>query len=191
MRKLLVGLFVMALAVPAAAQAQSFEIIAQIGGQLGKYSGDDVVSGTDFGFNAGGKVRLGGGFYVDGGVFWGANGGSVESGGTTDDVVVSGVRFPVTAGFRILRAAILDLRIYGGGVLDIASSLKDNDFGIVKDDVKSSIFSGRVGAGLDFTLIALDFGYEFGLSDVFEDSAGLGGVKRNGWFGEAGLRFAI
>lgn len=191
MRKLLVGLFVMALSLPAAAQAQTFEIIAQIGGQLGEYSGDDVISGTDFGFNAGAKVRLGGGFYVDGGVFWGGNGGSVESGGTTDDVVVTGVRFPVTAGFRILRAAILDLRIYGGGVLDITSSVKDNDFGIVKDDVKSSIFSGRVGAGLDFTLIALDLGYEFGLSDVFEDSAGLGGVKRNGWFGEAGLRFAI
>lgn len=191
MKTLLTGLFVVALALPVAAQAQSFEIIAQIGGQLGKYSGDGVVSSTDVGFNAGGKVRLGSGFYVDGGVFWGANGGSVDSGGTKDDVVVSGVRFPVTAGFRILRAAILDLRIYGGGVLDVTSSVKDNDFGIVKDDVKSSIFSGRVGAGLDFTLIALDLGYEFGLSDVFESSAGLGGVKRNGWFAEAGLRFAI
>jgi hypothetical protein len=191
MRRLLVGMCVIAFAVPAAAQAQTFEIIAQIGGQLGEYSGDDVVSGTDFGFNAGGKVRVGSGFYVDGGVFWGANGGSVDSGGTEDDVVVSGVRFPVTVGFRILRASIIDLRIYGGGVLDVASSVNDNDFGIVKDDVKSSIFSGRVGAGLDFTLIALDLGYEFGLSDVFEDSAGLGAVKRNGWFGEVGLRFGF
>lgn len=191
MKKSLIGLFLVALSLPAAAQAQSFEIIAQIGGQLGKYSGDDVVSGTELGFNAGGKVRLGTGFYVDGGIFWGANGGSVENGGTKDEVITTGVRFPVTVGFRILRAAILDLRLYGGGVLDVASSVRDNDFGIVKDDVKSSIFSGRVGAGLDFTLIALDLGYEFGLSDVFEDSAGLGGVKRNGWFGEAGLRFAI
>ena len=191
MKRLLTGVFVIALSLPSAAQAQTIEIIAQVGGQLGEYSGDDVVSSTDLGFNAGGKLRLGGGFYVDGGVFWGANGGSVDSGGTKDDVVVSGVRFPVTAGFRILRAAILDLRIYGGGVVDITSSVKDNDFDIVTDDVKSSVFSGRVGAGLDFTLIAIDVGYEFGLSDVFEDSAGLGGVKRNGWFAEAGLRFAI
>jgi hypothetical protein len=73
----------------------------------------------------------------------------------------------------------------------VISGVSDNDFGFVKDDLKSSVFSGKVGAGVDIAILAVDLAYEFGLSDVFESSAGLGGVKRNGWLAEAGLRFAF
>ena len=51
--------------------------------------------------------------------------------------------------------------------------------------------STRVSARI--TLIAIDLAYEFGLSDVFEESAGasLQGVKQNAFILEAGLRFGL
>ncbi len=185
------GAILIALAVPATIQAQNLEFIFQVGASLGSYSGDDISSSTDVGGVAGAKVRVGGAFYIDGGIFWGANGGRIESETTTDDFGTTGVRFPVTLGVRLIRARIIDVRFYGGGVFDVISSVSDNDFGFVKDDLKSSVFSGKVGAGVDIAILAVDLAYEFGLSDVFESSAALGGVKRNAWVAEVGLRFGF
>lgn len=191
MKRLLIAAVLTFLAIPATAYAQNFELIIQAGATIGQYSGDDISSSSQVGFQGGGKVRFGGPFYIDGGILWGVNGGSIDDGTISDDVMTTNIRFPVTFGVRVLRARVLDLRFFLGGVFDAVSSVQDNDFGIVEDDVKSSAFSGRVGAGLDVAILAFDLAYEFGFSDSFEQSAGLGSVKRNGWAAEVGLRFAF
>ena len=78
MKKIAMFAMLFGLAVPATAQAQSFELIAQLGASFGKYSGDDVESASHVGFDGGVKARFGSGFYVDGGIFWGARGGETR-----------------------------------------------------------------------------------------------------------------
>lgn len=193
MKKIAMFAMLAGLATPAAARAQTFELIAQLGVSLGSYSGDNVESSTQVGADGGVKARFGSAFYVDGGIFWGARGGEITTPSVTDDFAYSGVRVPLTAGVRLIRADAFDLRGFFGAALDLPSSVSDNDLGLTDEDVASSIWSGRVGLGLDVLILAIDAGYEFGFSDVFADTASpeLAGIKRNAWFLEAGLRFGF
>ena len=193
MKRIAMFAVLLGLGIPATAQAQSFELIAQLGVSLGSYSGDNIESSTQVGADGGVKVRFGSAFYVDGGIFWGARGGELNDGTNVDDFAYSGVRIPMGVGVRLIRADAFDIRAFAAASLDLPSSVSDNGLDLVDEDVSSSIWSGRVGAGIDFLIIGIDAGYEFGLSDVFADTAPaeLAGVKRNAWFLEAGLRFGF
>ncbi|MDH3733098.1 MAG: PorT family protein [Gemmatimonadota bacterium] len=173
--------------VPRAAEAQTVELIAQIGATIAQYTGDNITSGTEAQVSAGAKLRVGSGFYVDGGIFWTRTGGEIDG----DAITLSSVRFPVTVGLRVIRASVVDLRLFAGTAINAVSSVADNSAGITKDDVKSAIWAGRAGIGVDIALIAIDLAYEFGLSDVFESGVGLDGVKQNAVVLEAGLRFGF
>ena len=107
------------------------------------------------------------------------------------DLRLQDVRIPVVLGLKIIRSRVIALRIFAGGVPAFVTGVSVNDFDITKDDLKSAIWSGRVGAGLDFTLLTFDIGYDFGLSDLFAETSGDDGVKRNAFFVAAGLRFGI
>ena len=172
-------------AVPAGAQAQTFEIIGQVGMTVAQYTGNSVSSGSEAQVSGGVKGRVGGFVYVDGGIFWTRSGGSIDG----ESLTISSVRFPVTVGLRILRARIIDLRIFGGAAINSVRSVS-SDSGLEKSDLKSSNWAGRVGAGVDIALFAVDLGYEFGASDIFEGSE-LSGIKQNAWVLEAGLRFGF
>jgi hypothetical protein len=88
------------------------------------------------------------------------------------------------------------LRIFGGAYPAFVTSVSDDDEerGIVKDQLESTLWSGRAGAGLDFTLISFDVGYDFGFSSIFKDpeiTSVVGDVKRNAFYLEFGLRFGF
>lgn len=178
----------------AAAAAQLIEILPQIGVSGVTYTGDEVDSDTGVGFVAGGKLRVGGRVYLEGGVFWSTVGADVTSppeGGTTDNVRIQDVRIPLALGLKVIKSRVIALRIFGGGYPAFVTSVSDNDFGVVKEDLKSTVWAGRVGAGLDFVLISADVGYDFGVSDLLEPGGLDDTVKRNAFFIEAGLRFGF
>lgn len=47
--------------------------------------------------------------------------------------------------------------------------LEDSFSFISADNIRDAQISGMVGAGLDLSILFLDVGYKFGLSDFFED----------------------
>lgn len=191
MRRVLVAAVVFCfLFLPSSLVAQVVEIVPQIGLTYASYSGDEVDSSAELGFSAGGKLRIGNPVYVDGGVFWTATGGELTEGTTTDAFLIRSIRFPVTVGIRLLPEALVNVRLFAGGAMNLVTGIGDTDLGLDEDDVKNN-FSGRVGAGADLLIIAVDAAYEFGLSDVFEESAGLGSVKQRGLVAEVGVRLAI
>lgn len=190
MRKALSGLLVVALVLPLTGCGRTLQITPQAAMAIGEYDGDDIDSGTELSFGIGGKVRAGNPFFVDAGVFWTTLGGVIDDGFEEDDVNISVLRFPVTAGLH-LPIPILDTRVFAGPVLNVRTSVGDSDFDLDDDDVKSTMWAGRVGAGVSFTLIAIDFAYEFGFTDVFESSAGFGDVKQDQWVVEAGINLGI
>lgn len=196
MRRLSISLFFSMfalLACTASLAAQTVEILPQIGISFPSYSGDEIDSDTGIGFVAGGKLRVGGRFYVEPGIFWATGEADVtDDEGTTDKFRISDVRIPLVLGLKVIKSRVVALRIFGGAYPAFAGSVSDNDFDppITDEDLKGTLWSGRVGAGLDVTLVAIDVGYDFGLTDIFEDPE-MPSVKRNMPFIEAGLRFGF
>lgn len=190
------GFVLASVAGAAPMSAQMVEILPEVGVNLVTYTSgtDDVLeSDTGIGFEAGVKVRIGGRFFVEGGGFWTTSGADVTSTDdqTTDGFQIQDFRVPVVLGLKIIQSRAIALRVFGGAYPAFVTGVSDNDFGVEKEDLESAIWSGRAGAGLDFTLLTVDAGYDFGLSDVFKPEFEAEGVKRNGPFLEAGLRFGF
>jgi len=178
------------------ASAQVVEILPQIGVSFPMYSGDGVDSSTGIGFEAGGKLRIGGRFYVEPGVFWAYNTADIaETGEEKAAFAISDFRIPVVLGFKIIKSRVIALRIFAGAYPAFVTSVSDDDEerDIVKDDLNSTQWSGRAGAGLDFTLISFDIGYDFGLTEVIdlETHPDAPSIKRNMFYLEFGLRFGF
>lgn len=195
-RSKLLGAIAALLFLPVPGAAQILEIVPQVGGTLMQYRGDAIESSSELGFTAGGKVRIGSGTYLDGGVFWTYQGGRIDvaspiDGVTSDAFYVRSVRVPVTVGVRLLQARLVDLRVFGGAVANFVAGTGDSDFGFGKDDLKDVNYGLRAGVGADILTIAVDLAYEYGITKVFADEAGLGDVKQKGLVAEAGLRIAI
>lgn len=195
-RSKLLGAIAALLFLPVPGAAQILEIVPQVGGTLMQYRGDAIESSGELGFTAGGKVRIGSGTYLDGGVFWTYQGGRIDvaspiDGVTSDAFYVRSVRVPVTVGVRLLQARLVDLRVFGGAVANFVAGTGDSDFGFGKDDLKDVNYGLRAGVGADILTIAVDLAYEYGITKVFADEAGLGDVKQKGLVAEAGLRIAI
>jgi hypothetical protein len=178
------------------ASAQVVEILPQIGVSFPMYTGDGVDSSTGIGFEAGGKVRIGGRFYVEPGIFWAYNTAEVaESGEEKANLGISDVRIPLVLGFKIIKSRVIALRIFAGAYPAFVASVSDDDElrDIVKDDLNSTLWSGRAGAGLDFTLISFDIGYDFGLTEIVDKNKypDAPSIKKNMFYLEFGLRFGF
>ncbi len=188
---LLLGLFT--LAWRASASAQVVELIApQFGITFVNYSGNDIDSDTGIGFEAGGRIRAGSRLYVEAGFFWSTAGADVTipaGGGTTDDLRIQDVSVPVGIGFKLIKTRPLALRLFGGVTPSFPTGVSDNDLGVVKEDLNSTLWSGRAGLGFDLVVLSIDGGYDFGLGNIFE--LGTESVKRNEWFIELGARFGF
>ncbi len=194
MKRLLFAFVPLFLLAPSAS-AQTVEIIPQLGLLLTSYSGDQVESSIGAGISLGGKARFGRRLYLDGGVFWAYSGGNLDLGvAGSDQFYIGSIRVPVTVGYRILAARAAAFRIFGGADIGFTTNVGSTNLGLTKDDVKNTQWWGRVGAGVDLLILAIDAGYMFGLSDVFESTAGAGvlsDVKSNSWFLDVGLRFGF
>jgi len=181
------------LAWGASASAQVVELIApELGITFVSYSGDDIDSDTGVGFEAGGRIRAGGRLYVEAGFFWSTAGADVtipSGGATTDDLRIQDVSVPVGIGFKLIKTRPLALRLFGGITPSFPTGVSDNDLGVVKEDLKSTLWSGRAGLGFDLIVLSMDAGYDFGLGNMFE--GGSESVKRNEWFIELGARFGF
>ena len=186
-----VGLFTLAWGASASAQVVEL-IVPQIGVTFVNYSGDDIDSDTGIGFEAGGKVRAGSRLYIEAGFFWSTAGADVTipaGGATTDDLRIQDVSFPIAIGFKLIKTRPLALRLFGGVAPSFPTGVSDNELGIVKEELKGTLWSGRAGLGFDFVVLSFDAGYDFGLGNIFE--VGAESVKRNEWFIELGARFGF
>lgn len=170
------------------AVAQTFEIVPQLGLTLSDYTGDDVSASTAAGFSAGGKVRVGRTFYVDGGFFWSWAGANVNFGGESNSFYIGSVQIPVTIGYR-LGLTVVAIRFFAGVVPNIVTNVS-TDFDVVKDDIQSTLWSGKFGAGVDVLIFAFDLAYQPGFTDLFKDPNDPE-IKQNSWIFEAGFRFGF
>lgn len=58
----------------------------------------------------------------------------------------------------------------------------------IKEDLKNAVFGWNIGAGVDFSILFLDLGYQFGLSEVFDSEDFDNSSKGNSFYANAGIR---
>jgi len=98
------------------------------------------------------------------------------------------LRIPVVVGYSFGEVyGDFSFRVFTGPNAAINLSSKTDDDPIIEeDDIKSAIFGWNAGLGVDISIIFIDLGYEFGLSEVFENVDGA--VRNNLFYANAGVR---
>lgn len=196
MRRLLFAIGLV-LALPAVAQAGALVINPQLTLNFSRYStdADSVANEARVGYGLGGFVRVGAGrAYFQPGVFYQKTtinlvDESVTTSQLEDELGVTSFWIPATLGVYIVDAGMFNLRGTAGPAVSFVTSVKDNQFGLEKDDYKSLIWGGVVGLGADIAMVSVDLSYEFGLSDVFEEAIDGENAKQNTFRAGVGLVF--
>lgn len=199
MRKVLFAL-ALTLVLPAAAQA-AVVFNPQLQVNASNFSTEDADSIQDearAGFGLGGFVRFGSGrAFFQPGVFYQETTINLVDETVTlnqleDELGVTSFWIPATLGIYIIQSETFNLRGTAGPAATIVTDVKDNPFGLEKEDYEDVVFGGVLGIGADFWIVTADLSYELGFSNVFDQNQpGLADAeaKQNTWRFGAGLRF--
>ncbi len=135
------------------------------------------VKGGKAGWNLGADLRLGKVLFLQPGVHFYSSSLSVEAGSSTIDdfknsTRIQTLKIPIMIGlapFSNVGSGNFDIVVDAGVIPSFNLGFADDNDLFDKDDLKDANFSGRVGAGLEFGLIAIGAYYEFGFNKIFEE----------------------
>ncbi|HLO58123.1 MAG TPA: porin family protein [Bacteroidales bacterium] len=156
-----------------------------------------------FGYQVGVDLQLGNKFYVQPGVQFEFLKNSNITGPVSSlqdfDLKRTYFRIPLMIGYNFSGMdSPLGLRVFTGPNAAFKLGGKVGDNGVVGevdlvDNMRSMIWGWNVGVGIDvIRYVFVDAGYEFGLSEVFDDQPDLNsGIRNNLFYVNAGLRFVF
>lgn len=150
---------------------------------------DTAIFKSQIGFQFGVDLQIGKKFYVQPGIQLEFRQNKIDPRVEDDQKLNrSMLRIPVVVGYSFGEVdGDFAFRVFTGPNAAINLSSKTDDDPIIEDgDIKSAVFGWNAGLGVDFSIIFIDLGYEFGLSEVFDNVDGA--VRNNLFYGNAGLR---
>ena len=179
MKKVLIAFSIIAFGFNAFAQ---LELRPAVGFNLARFDSDPVFTANSdtlnpdsrAGYQFGASLAIGRKLYIEPGLFY----TRLSQDFTSQDIEKPKIRYdanylriPVNVGFLFIghNTSFAGLRIFIGPSMFIPLSVKDNDYPITKEDVKSPQFDFSVGAGLNIWLFYLDVSYGWGLTQQFKD----------------------
>lgn len=141
---------------------------------LFEMQGDSLVTKGKIGYQFGASLAIGRKLFVEPGVFYTMLSQKMDPAYTDSasfDYSAGFVRIPVNFGFQFIgsTASFAGLKIFIGPSIMIPTSVKENSYGILKQDVTSPQFDISVGAGLNVWLLFLDVSYGWGLTPQYAD----------------------
>lgn len=136
------------------------------------------VKGGRVGWNLGADMRFGKILFIQPGLHFYSSSLSLEAeNGSIDDFKesarVQSLKIPVMLGvspFNNLGDGNFDFVLTAGAVPTFNLGLADDNDLFDDDDLTNVNWSGRVGAGLEFSLFAVGVYYEFGFNKLLEDA---------------------
>lgn len=187
-------LFLLAIAVSVAASAQAqLALRPYIGVNAHKLTKDfeDAAWKSSLGYQLGIDLQIGTKFYVQPGIQFEFTKNSIvpDLEEMEIDFKRTHLRIPVMVGYAFGGVgSTFSARIFTGPNASILLSSETGEgiFDINKEDLKNAVFGWNVGAGLDFSIVFIDAGYQFGLSEVFKNFEN--GSKDHFYYANAGLR---
>jgi hypothetical protein len=111
------------------------------------------------------------------------------AGPTADDITMTGFDIPILVGARFKLFGAVGAHAGVGAGFTIISDVKDNAFAIGKDQMASTLVSGRVAAGVDVLFVNVEASYALGLTQVFDDANAYGDGNLDTWRVKLGLGF--
>lgn len=150
---------------------------------------DTATFKNQLGVQVGADLQIGNKFYVQPGVQLEFRQNKIDPRVDDDQKLNrSMLRIPVVVGYSFGEVdGDFSFRVFTGPNAAINLSSKTDDDPIIEeDDIKSAIFGWNAGLGVDISIIFIDLGYEFGLSEVFENVDGA--VRNNLFYANAGVR---
>lgn len=176
-----------------AVQAQKVDLgKIEIGGFVGPNMSnyamqtEEPEANARFGYQVGGFLRYGGGFFVQTGLTYyrlnsrlSYNQALPLPGSREDRVGVSYLQLPLLLGVRIsgTERRSRSLRLQLGPTASVLTGVGTNDLLFSSNDYRNLWFGGLGGAGLDVSFFSLDLAYQWGLSNAFSGN-GLDGRYR-------------
>jgi hypothetical protein len=151
-------------------------VVPEVGLNLSniKYDSAGVNTVPLTGYQLGANVRVGGGGFLQAGVFYHQYANRfewVDSVGVASqsNITIEGVLIPIYFGFSIYNVDMLKIRLMAGINIGIPTSMKPNDFGLTADDLKGSNIEIAVGFGFDIFRFIIDANFGFAMNDLFND----------------------
>ena len=143
------------------------------------------------GWQIGGTIAFGDKFYLEPGIFWEKNNWNLQTVNQpeipefTNDI--SAIKIPLFAGINVIGNADDDnFHIMGGPTMRIVTNADPGSTGLTKDDFADFIWGMDIGAGISFHKFFIDAGYEWGLSNIYENEAE--DIRSRGFWLNAGFR---
>ena len=179
MRKLFLPL--LCLATLGTAQAQ-VAINPQLGVNFTRLTNtpNAVTSKASAGFQLGADFRLGERLYFQPGAFFGRSATVVElkladTAVIEDNLVRTTAKVKALVGFNLIDGDAFRLRVNAGPTYEalLSVDMKDDKIAFNKDNYSSGSFNMDAGVGLDLSIITLETGMSYGLSNAYKDTDGL------------------
>lgn len=135
---------------------------------------DSLVTSGKVGYQFGASLAIGRKLFVEPGVFYTRFNQNMDPAYTDSSNFTYGpsfIRIPVNFGFQFIgsTSSFAGLKIFIGPSMLIPTGVKENSYGIVKEDVTSPQFDISVGAGLNVWFLFLDVSYGWGLTPQYVD----------------------
>ncbi len=148
---------------------------------------DSLAYNNNVGFQLGADLVFGNKFYVQPGVMFEYLNNPIDPlTGEDQDFSRSYVRIPVMVGYNFAGAEkSFGFRVFTGPNASFRVS-SDSDNTDIEESIKGAIFGWNAGLGLDISILFVDLGYQFGLSEVFDDFDS--GARNNLFYANAGIR---
>jgi hypothetical protein len=176
-------IFTLLLAIMAIAAFSQLELKPAIGFNMAKFDSSPVFEINDdslstdgkAGYQFGASLVIGRKLYVEPGVFYTRLNQKMTPSNFEEhsEFTYSAdfIRIPVNFGFQFIGStnSFAGLKIFLGPSMFIPIGVKENDYPIIKDDVRSPQFDISVGAGLNVWFIFLDVSYGWELTPQFVD----------------------
>ena len=159
---------------------------------------DSLVTSGKAGYQVGASLAIGRKLYVEPGIFYtkltqDMQPTNMEIMEKTPEFTYNAgyIRIPVNFGFQFIgqNTSFAGLRIFLGPSMFIPVGVKENDYPLVKEDVKSPQFDISVGAGLNVWFIFLDVSYGWGLTPQYKDDPIE--AKMQAFYANLGFRFKL
>jgi len=155
---------------------------------------DSLIADSKAGYQVGASLAIGRKLYIEPGIFYTKlvqdfTPSNVEKSAFTYSA--NYLRVPVNFGFQFIghNTSFAGLKIFIGPSMFIPLSVKDNDYPIKKEDLKSPQFDFSVGAGLNIWLFFLDVSYGWGLTPQYKDDPI--DAKMQAFYANLGFRFKL
>jgi hypothetical protein len=161
----------------------------------------DFEHNGKYAFSFGADVMLGGKLYVQPGLHYKGTINTLKPKdiviGDEAEVKVSRLEIPLIVGVRYASFGVANFRAFTGPSLSFLLNVDDDGspYNITKADYKNATLGWNAGLGVDVLFLFLDIGYQFGLSDTYDDFSIQGieieNTNHNFWYGNVGLRLKI